>query len=179
VAVDRAVCPHCFPFSLFFSYYTNQVKLISILESGRRDVVDAALEAAAGRPSSGWTAIECVEHVITVEERYLRWIADATEITPIRDPDKELRLFTMMRNRLDKVETPAVFLPQGRFKDLPSALAEFQATRDRSVQIVKDRGDSLYAVGSQHPYFGAVNGVELIQMIDAHARRHAEQIREL
>jgi hypothetical protein len=36
----------------------------------------------------------------------------------------------------------------------------------------------LYSIGAKHPYFGNVNGVEIVRLIDGHASRHAEQIRE-
>ncbi len=83
-----------------------------------------------------------------------------------------------MRSRLNKVETPEPMRPQGRFTNLETALAAFQATRDRSVKAARDRGETHSSVGARHPFFGAVNGVELINMIDGHARRHADQIRE-
>jgi hypothetical protein len=79
---------------------------------------------------------------------------------------------------LTKVEAPDAVRPRGRFGTLDTALAEFQAVRDHSVQLVEERGDALYSIGAEHPYFGKVNGAELIQLIDGHARRHAEQIRE-
>jgi hypothetical protein len=62
---------------------------------------------------------------------------------------------------------------------LSDALAEFKATRNRSVQLIQERGADLYSVRANHPYFGDLNGAELIQLIDGHARRHADQIREI
>ena len=53
------------------------------------------------------------------------------------------------------------------------------AVRDRSVLLVEERGDALCSVCTKHPYFGELNGGELIQLIDGHARRHADQIREI
>lgn len=159
------------------------MSLVSILEAGRRDFLQAvstAPERQAGtRPApDAWSVLECIEHVIAVEVRYLSWISGGTTIPPRRDPDKELRLFTIVRNRLSRVETAKVYLPTGRFKALSAAVREFTAVRDRTVSLARDEGERL-AVGIEHPYFGSVNAVELIQMIDGHTRRHADQIREM
>jgi hypothetical protein len=159
------------------------MSLHSILEAGRRDFVAAISEVPADRTSAkpasgGWSVLECIEHVVTVENRYLEWLENGAEITPQRDSEKELRLLSIMRSRLNKVQTPDPMRPVGRFADLEASLAAFHAVRDRSVAIARAGGEALYAVGARHPFFGDVNGVELINMIDGHTRRHAEQIRE-
>jgi uncharacterized protein YjbI with pentapeptide repeats len=158
--------------------------LTSILEAGRRDFLEATLDipgnqASAKTAGTGWSVLECIEHVVAVEERYLGWLADAAETAPPRDAAKELRLFTAIRNRLTKVEAPEAVRPRGRFDHLASARAAFEAVRNRSVQMVAGRGDALYSVGFRHPRFGHVNGAEAVQLIDGHARRHADQIREI
>ncbi len=157
--------------------------LSSILEAGRRDFLDATRgispDQASAKPSpDGWSILECMEHVAIVEERYLGWISSGTAIAPKRDAEKEMRLFATIRSRATKVEPPEAARPQGRFKSLPAALAEFNAVRDRCVQMVQERGEALYSIGAKHPYFGSVNGAELVHLIDGHARRHADQIRE-
>jgi len=159
------------------------VGLVSILEAGRRDFLEATRDispeqASVKTASDSWSVLECIEHVIVVEGRFLGWITSGTPVVPERNDDKEIRLFTMIRNRLTKVEAPEVICPQGRFKTLAAALADFNAARDRTVQEVLERGDSLYSIGAAHPRFGKLNGAELIQLIDGHARRHADQIRE-
>ena len=123
--------------------------------------------------------LECIEQVVTVEGRYLEWLANGTPITPRRDGAKEMRLFTLIRSRLTKVETPEILQPRGRFLSLADALAEFKMVRDRSAQFAQERGEALYSVGVRHPLLGVLNGAELLQLIDGHARRHADQIREL
>lgn len=159
------------------------MSLLSILESGRGDFLEATAnispEQASRRPApERWSVLECIEHVVVVEGRFLSWISSGTAITPDRNTDKEIRLFTMIRNRMTRVEAPEVVRPQGRFETLDAALAEFKAVRDHSVQTVQERGDSLYSIGATHHRFGNMNGAEVIHLIDGHARRHAEQIRE-
>jgi hypothetical protein len=160
------------------------MNLIGILEACRRDFLDAVREVypaqALARPAIGsWSVLECIEHVVALEEHYLAWIEDGTAAAPQRDAAKETRLFMMIRSRLEKAEAPEPLRPRGRFASLPAAVAEFNAVRDRSVRTVQELGEGLYAVGVRHPYFGDVNGVELIHLIDGHTRRHADQIREI
>ena len=152
--------------------------LISILEAGRRDLLEATRgispEQASGKPTpKSWSVLECIEHVVVVEDRFFSWISNGTSVTPQRNDENEIRLFTMIRNRFSKIEAPEVVHPQGRFETLAAALAGFQAVRDRSVQVVQERGDLLYSIGTAHPRFGKMNGAELIHLIDGHARRHA------
>ena len=160
------------------------MSLAGILEAGRQDFLDAVRdvspEQASAQSAPGrWSILECIEHVIAVEDRYLGWISNGSPDAPRRDPDRELRLFTIVRSRLTKVKAVTVVCPGGRFDSLSDALAEFKATRNRSVQLVQERGADLYSVRANHPYFGDLNGTELIQLIDGHARRHADQIREI
>jgi hypothetical protein len=159
------------------------MSLISILEAGRRDFLEATRnispEQASGKPTpKSWSVLECIEHVAVVEDRFLGWISNGTAVTPERSDEKAIRLFTMVTNRTSKFEAPEVVHPRGRFETLAAALAEFEAVRDRSVQMVRERGDSLYSIGTTHPRFGNMNAAELIHLIDGHARRHADQIRE-
>ncbi len=160
------------------------MRFAKILEAGRGDFLDAATGVStimsAARPADGgWSVLECIEHVIAVESRYIAWIESGAAITPRRDTERELRLFTIVRSRLTKVEAREVVRPGGRFDSLAVALAEFRAVRDRSVRVVQELGESLFAIGVKHPRFGNLNGAEVVQLIDAHARRHADQIREI
>jgi DinB family protein len=160
------------------------MRLAGILEAGRQDFLsatrDVSAEQAFAKPDREcWSVVECIEHVIAVEDRYLNWISDGSAIEPQRNGDREIRLFAIARSRLTKLQAPEIVRPIGRFQALPDAVAEFNAVRDRSVQVVEGLGESIYSIGAKHPYFGNLNGAELIQLIDGHARRHADQIREI
>lgn len=141
------------------------------------DVVGSAREypnASAG----GWSVLECVEHVVLSETGSLRRLEQGRQIPTFRDPEKETGLFSMVRSRLEKVDAPAPMRPQGRFSDLDAALRLFVKIRERVIRLAGS-GEELYRVEADHPYFGPLNGVEWMQVIDAHARRHAEQIQEI
>ncbi|QOY88731.1 DinB family protein [Paludibaculum fermentans] len=160
------------------------MRLAALLEAGRQDFLDALSgvteEQAPAKPDPNqWSILECIEHVIVVEERHLRWIDMGRSIEPQRDHDRELRLFTIMRNQFEKREAPSALRPKGRFTTLVEAAQAFLETRDRAIRLVEARGDAMYAIGVKHPFFGPVNGAELVQLMDGHARRHADQIRAL
>lgn len=155
-----------------------------ILASGRRDFLEAirdiSPEQASHKPSPRrWSVLDCVEHMAAVEERYLDWLSQGSADPPPRDSDRELRLFSIVRSRLIHIEAVDVVRPCGRFENLSAARVAFEAVRGRSEDFARERGLALYSIGATHPYFGILNGAEWIQLIDAHARRHADQIREL
>lgn len=153
----------------------------NLLEAGRRSFLEAVAEVSPAlanrRPNLGsWTVLEVIEHVVLVESRYLSWLAEGEGDAPPRDGDNEMRLFLMIRNREEKRQAPDAVWPSGRFKSLEEAVAAFHEVRDRALAMVDD---SLHTLAVKHPFFGRVNGGELMQLIDGHARRHAEQVQEI
>jgi hypothetical protein len=58
-------------------------------------------------------------------------------------------------------------------------LQQFQNARNTTLQFARERAADLYTLASMHPAFGSLNGVEALMIIAGHARRHADQIREV
>jgi hypothetical protein len=159
-------------------------EIIDILEKSTAD-----FQAAAGsipeflapiRPEADrWSVLECVEHVTTVEEMFLGRIAPAAAgDAPPEDKPKEASLAARVVNRSERRQAPEAIWPKGRFTSLAQGLEQFSAVRARTVQFARDRAADLYSLTAAHPVFGPLNGVEALTIIAAHARRHAEQIRE-
>jgi hypothetical protein len=160
------------------------MSLIELLESGRQDVLDAVDGLTEGdalaKPSPDrWSVLECMEHVVIVEERFQGWLENGPAIPSVPKPENESRLFNMVTDRSSRVTAPEAVVPSGRFLALKEALLAFNAARDRSVSLVKEHGDALYTIGARHGRFGELNGVEVVHLMAGHARRHAAQIREL
>ena len=160
-----------------------ELNLTQVLEEGRRDVVDALLsvpaDQAAAKPApERWSPLECIEHVVTVEHRFLGWIANGAAIESQPDGEKEQQLGRLVRNRQRKAQAPEAVHPTGKFQTMADAIAAFNEARDMTVRIVTARGAELYGVGVAHPRFGEMNAAELVHVIAGHACRHAEQIRE-
>jgi hypothetical protein len=157
------------------------MRIAAILEAGRQDFLAACsgitdADAAKRLQASSWTVLEIIEHVTLVEERYLRWIEQGDTGAPPPDADKEMRIFMMIRNRDQQREAPDAMWPTGRFLAISEATAAFNEIRNRALAMA---GEALYSLAAEHPFFGRLNGAEWMQLIDGHARRHADQIRDL
>lgn len=158
--------------------------LATVLEEGRVFVLEAVrdvpAEHAAAKPGPDrWSVLECMEHIVIVEERFMGWIISGREITPDASWEKETKLSTMVVDRSFKAVAPEAARPDGRFKTIAEAVEAFNEARDRTARMVEKRGAELYAVGITHPRFGDMNGVELVHILSGHAKRHAAQIREV
>ncbi|HLK48131.1 MAG TPA: DinB family protein [Bryobacteraceae bacterium] len=160
-------------------------EIVQILEGSRNDFVEAVrgvTEAQAqAHPQAGrWSVLECVEHVTTVEVRFLGRLENAPrEGAPPLDKEKESALQARVQSRANRAEAPEPVRPTGRFSTLGAALAAFQAARDCTVRFAERESAALYQRAESHPRFGPLNGMELLIIMAGHARRHAEQIREL
>ncbi len=163
---------------------TSTQSLIDVLEDGRRQLLAAASGltdvTAAARPAADrWSVLECLEHLVSVEHRFLGLAQNGDTYETLRiDPAREQSLANGMLDRSTRRQAPDGLQPTGRFQSVADALAAFGEARDTSVRFVQDRGDGLYAIRVSHPRFGEVNGIEVIHLMNAHALRHVAQIRE-
>ena len=166
---------------------TPQPKMehIENLEASRDEFIAAAsglTEAQAKQqPEPGrWSVLDCVEHIAIAEGRFLGWLEAAeTEGAPARDPGKEAQLAARVASRASKANAPDPVKPAGRFATVPEALAAFASGRARSIQFAAGRAEGLYALATKHPFFGPLNGAELVVLLAGHTRRHCAQIREV
>ena len=152
-----------------------------MLLNSQRELNEAAsgfteAEAAAKPEGGGWSAIECVEHVTFVEERFLgRIAAAAPSDTP--GPNRTEELAAKLKNREARAQAPEVAEPKGRFATLTDALAAFNDVRRRTLEMARQRSGELAKLELDHPRFGNMDGVGMVVVMAGHARRHAEQIR--
>ena len=164
---------------------SETIEIIEILERSKEDFHAAASglpeSLANTRPEENrWSVLECVEHVATVEEIFLKRLAggEYTEAPP-EDKVKEAALAARVVDRSTRRQAPETVVPKGRFASLAEGLERFHAARGRTVQFARERAAELYSLASAHPVFGPLNGVEALTIIAFHSRRHAEQIREV
>jgi hypothetical protein len=157
--------------------------LIQMLIDSQRELNEAAAgfteaEGAATPQAGGWSALQCVEHVTFVEERFLgRIAAAAPSETP--GPNRRTELAAKLTNREARAEAPEVAQPKGRFATLAEALAAFNDVRVRTLEMAKQRAHELSTLELDHPRFGKMDGVGMMVVIAGHSRRHADQIRTL
>ena len=94
---------------------------------------------AAMRPDPArWSVLDCVEHVTTVEERFLGWLEAAEKLdAPRVDKEKEAGLMARIPDRSVRVQAPEAVLPAGRLQrwrkrsisSTPDARAAFSSRR--------------------------------------------------
>jgi hypothetical protein len=154
------------------------------LETSRVDFCSAVDgltdEVAARKPAPDrWSVLDCMEHVITVEHRFLGWLRDAGRLPePQPDAAKEAKLAGMVADRTTKAMAPEAVHPTGKYTSIAVALAEFNAARALSLAEASRPVVELYELSATHPRFGPVNGTELMTIMAGHSSRHAAQIRE-
>ncbi|MGA2881134.1 MAG: DinB family protein [Bryobacteraceae bacterium] len=162
----------------------ERTEIVDNLERSRQDFMAAVAgvteaQAQARPDHERWSVLDCVEHVTTVEERFLGWLEAAKKLDQPRiDKEKEAGLMARIPDRSTRAKSPEAALPTGRFATLGQALEQFNLGRTRSIEFAQDRCDDLYCLASEHPRFGPMNGVEFLIIIAGHSRRHAAQILE-
>lgn len=160
-------------------------EIVQALESSREEFNAAAAGVAEAQGKAKpapdrWSVLECVEHVVVVEKRYLDLLAAAKMLeAPRVDKQKEAAITAQFPDRTTKREAPEAVRPAGRFTSLAQALEQFNATRSQAIRFAQDRQADLYRMTAEHPRMGALNGAEMLLVIAGHGRRHAEQIREI
>ncbi len=160
-------------------------QIIKALEKSREDfhaAVSGLPEAlAATRPEADrWSVLECVEHVATAEEIFLKRLTGGEHSTaPAEDKGNEAALAARLEDRSTRRQAPEVVLPRNRFTSLAEALEQFDRARGRTVQFAQERAADLYTLATEHRVFGPLNGMETLVIVASHSRRHAKQIREI
>jgi len=159
-------------------------EIVQILETGREEFNAAAAgmeaEAKAKPAPDRWSVLECVEHVVIVEENNLGKLTQATRQEAARiDKKKEAEIVAQFPDRSTRHSAPEAARPTGRFASLAQALERFNAVRNQVVRFAEDRQPDLYRLTTEHRRLGTVNGAEMLLIIAGHARRHADQIREI
>jgi uncharacterized damage-inducible protein DinB len=159
-------------------------ELLANLKAGRDEFL-ASLECvtgeqAAAKPVTGWSILECAEHVAIVEENLRRRMMEqATPTDHEMSREREAFISAVAANRGRKIQAPEVALPHGRFRTLSEAVESFCRSRERTIAYIASCQEDLRRLTMDHPMIGAVSGQETLILMMAHPFRHAKQVREL
>ena len=151
---------------------------------------DAALVAAAAgvsdqdarrRPEpERWSVLECVEHVVLVEDSvFARISLQSAPGAPPAELRREGQILRGMTKREYKFAAPEFAEPTSRYSSLAEALQEFRKRRARTVAYVEQYQDDPRNRTTLHPALGAVSCQEMFLVLALHPARHALQIREV
>ncbi|HEY1240276.1 MAG TPA: DinB family protein [Bryobacteraceae bacterium] len=163
----------------------SRTEIVQTLEDGRQQFVETVRDLteaeAQAHPQEGrWSVLECVEHVTTVEERFLGRIEKAQrEGAPPVNREHEAELAARVKDRTMRAQAPDFVRPTGRFQTLAEAVDAFHAVRGRTIGFAEQNAGELYSLAEAHPRFGPLNGMEFLIMMNSHVLRHAAQVSEL
>jgi hypothetical protein len=159
-------------------------EILRLLEDSRRELHAAVAglsdaQAATAPEPERWSVLECLEHVIAVEQVFLGRLKDAAEAdAPAADKEREAALLARVVDRANRAQAPEPVRPSGRFRNLSDALESYNAARTDTLRFVEENHSSLYPRAIAHARFGALNGYEYVLLICGHGRRHTAQILE-
>jgi uncharacterized damage-inducible protein DinB len=159
--------------------------ILASLEKGSAELY-AALEGVTEELAErvpgvgGWSVLQCVEHVATVEAVLFSLIQGAQPADGATvHAQREAMILARGADRTNKRESPEAALPQGRFATLQEALKSFQASRARTVEFIRANEEDLRARVAVHPLMGPLNCHEFLLLMAVHPARHARQIEEI
>jgi DinB superfamily len=158
--------------------------LLGRLEEGR----DAFLHAIEGlseaqlrfKPQQdGWSIAECIEHIAAAEDRMLGLIAKGAPNPQgiSLDPEKDARMAAAVLDRRRKFSAPAQ--PAVHLRSTDDAIAQFHATRERSIAWTRACTSDLRRLFTMHPVAGEIDCYRCVLMLALHPARHAAQIEEI
>jgi DinB superfamily len=169
---------------------------VSMMDAADREQIlrliaesDAALVAAVAgvsdeiarrRPEpERWSVLECVEHVVLVEDSVFARISEhSTPGAPPAELRREGQILRGMTKRELKFAAPEFAEPKGRYSSLGEALQEFGKRRARTVAYVEQYQEDPRNRITLHPALGPVSCQEMFLVLALHPARHALQIRE-
>ena len=135
-------------------------------------------------PAPGrWTVAECLEHIVTVEERLLERIQNSLE----KGPDSSKRsafegqddaMGADVAGRVTRLQAPEVVVPTGRLAD-DELLKEFEKARKRTREFAATTDADLRRHFFKHPVFGEMDLYQWLLLTAAHCDRHRAQSEEV
>jgi hypothetical protein len=150
-----------------------------------RIVDDLTPEQWRFHPAEGrWSIGDCIEHVTVVEARVLRAIGKHLErpAEPEKRPlaaGKDAAARQRIPDRSRRIEAPEPVRPTGKWENPDQLLAEFLATRDRTIHFTSTTDGDLRNHIFAHVSLGEIDCYQWLVVLSLHGGRHAQQIEEI
>lgn len=132
-----------------------------------------------------WSIVEIAEHITATEAFIFDLLQKKMKDTPSpaakRDAvrGKEQMIHRAVPNRGRKVNAPEEVRPTGRWATLREVRAEFDKTRQRTIDFVKLSKEDLRNWHQPHFALGDMDVYQWTVFLAAHSERHLAQIREV
>jgi uncharacterized damage-inducible protein DinB len=130
-----------------------------------------------------WSVAECLEHIVTVENRVFDGIssalqqpADSSKRSAFDGRDDELVQGVTDRN--NRRQAPEAVLPASRWPH-DQLLREFQSTRKRTIDFAAGTDSNPRHHFFPHRAFGDLDCYQWMLLVAAHGDRHRAQIEEV
>jgi len=162
---------------------------VAYLERTKSALLDAAapLSESQWRFKPGpdqWSAAECIEHLVLVEERIFASIQKVVAGPPagaevLRScAGKESTIQRAVPVRGTKVTAPEPVRPSAGSGNPAAAVARFSATRDRTLEYARATTDPIRQRTFPHIVFGQIDCYQWLIFVSAHTERHLAQLLE-
>lgn len=131
-----------------------------------------------------WSIMECLEHIVVTEPQLFEYEKDALSkpATPEKRSDIKLsddEIMGMMTDRSFKAKAHAEMVPEGKYKDVQTALSDLQKQRKEIMAYLEDYTmEDLRNRVLEGP-FGSIDAYQFMLFIPGHTARHTLQIQEV
>ena len=171
--------------------HAHLVEVLAKLNASRAALRDAMAaipaEARRQRPAPDrWAPVEIVEHLSLVERRFAAIVggkitealsADLGAETGAREPLPPT-VSGMLADRGMRRDAPDLARPSGTLDEAAAWAAADRARADFRDVVAGGDGRALSTVIHAHPFFGALNVYQWVELIAGHEMRHVQQLRE-
>lgn len=129
-----------------------------------------------------WTIAEIAEHIIVVEQALTGMFSAPNAKTTMKCEDvpriADTALILAITNRMQKFQAPEQVRPNGRWKTRDELIANFEKTRNATIEAVKANKDDLRSTFVRSP-MGVVDSFQAFLFITGHSERHLLQLKEV
>lgn len=131
-----------------------------------------------------WSIMECLEHIVVTEPQLFEYEKDALSKAATPEKRKDIKLsddeiMVMMVDRSFKAKASAEMVPEGKYKDVQTALNDLQKQRKEIMAYLDDYTmDDLRNRVLEGP-FGSIDAYQFMLFIPGHSARHTMQMLEV
>lgn len=127
----------------------------------------------------GWSALEVAEHLL-IFDRHLNRVVASLDKQADRDPLQKVGAYTPRVTNLEtKLQAPPFLEPTGESMTPEEMAGLIEAERTRIMQQLDVLDITMISSTIPHRLFGEMTGMEWINFINMHTKRHIPQLQRL
>lgn len=134
-----------------------------------------------------WSIAECLEHIAASEdflfdlviEKALKTTAQPDRKDPEKQASVDSQILERLTDRTNRAKAPEPLQPTARYGSVEAAREHFAASRQRTLQFVKDTQADWRSYFWEHPAFKEIDAYQWLLLLSGHTQRHVAQILEV